>query len=102
MLTKGERMRGGDDGVDPEDDTLGRPACVFCDCRLDDRALFAYCSGSAGLGGISTSVALDMLECETDVRSPPVARSSTLGRRFFAVSGSCSTLDRGVVELGRD
>lgn len=56
----------------------------------------------AGLGGISTSVALDMLEPEPDKRRPPVAISSALGRRFLPVSGSCSVLDRGVVELGRE
>jgi hypothetical protein len=81
-------MRGGDD-ADPLEETLGRP--FDCDCRLDERICVANCSGRAGLGGISDDCPEPGLP-----RSTPEASSTTLGLRFFAVSGSCSVLDLGV------
>lgn len=88
----GDLTRGGDDVVD---DILGRPLPrVSCDCRLAERACIANCSGIAGLGGRSTSVA-----DPDDMEPRPVAMSNTLGLRFRAASGGCSVLDRGVDEL---
>lgn len=83
----GERMRGGDDAADAFDDTLG---------RLVERLCWAYCSGSAGLGGMSLR---DVDEpSESEERIAPAAMSSMLGRRRRFGSGCCSVLEREAVE----
>ena len=91
---KGDRTRGGEETEGCED-ILGRPVPLLW--RLELRACCAYCSGSAGLGGMSPSDALDPMDSE--LRTAPAAMSRTLGRRFFVVgSRGCSLLDREPVE----
>lgn len=85
-------LRGGD-AADPDEDMLGRPICMLCDWRLDEREPATKCSGIAGLGGMSPNAVLE--------RIPPEV-SSIAGRRFFGVSAGCSALERGVVESGRE
>lgn len=85
----GDRTRGGDDAE----------ALPLCDCRLAERLCCAYCSGSAGLGGMSPREFAEPSESEE--RIAPAAMSSTLGRRLRTVSkgdGSCSLLERDAVE----
>lgn len=88
----GERIRGGDE-AELFDDMLGRWPC---DWRLDDRLGLAYCSGNAGLGGMSTRVAEPR---ESELRMACAAISIILGRlRFVGSGGGCSVLERDPIE----
>ena len=96
----GEDVVESDETLNPLLDESGRlsPPALFrvsWDCRLDARdwvggGKLAYCSGKAGLGGISASIG----DPPVDARIP-LARSITLGLLRLPSRG-CSALDLGV------